>query len=225
MVSYESANHKVFLDFIFERCYRFLMTGKRLFENKFLERLTHVHPAVPVSFWVPISFLFLALSLESLSSKSVVLLWICGFFSWTLFEYSLHRFVFHSKINNPHVKHFVWLVHGIHHDDPNDKTRLLMPLVPSIILGIFVYSILNIFILDNYLKALFSGFIIGYMAYDYLHYLVHTMPLQNRLFKWLRSYHALHHHHNSDGGFGVSTPLWDYVFNTLVKNNRLKTRQ
>jgi sterol desaturase/sphingolipid hydroxylase (fatty acid hydroxylase superfamily) len=30
----------------------------------------------------------------------------------------------------------------------------------------------------------------------------------------------LHHHADHDGGFGVSSPLWDVVFRTMPKANR-----
>jgi sterol desaturase/sphingolipid hydroxylase (fatty acid hydroxylase superfamily) len=30
----------------------------------------------------------------------------------------------------------------------------------------------------------------------------------------------LHHHADNDGGFGVSTPLWDIVFGTMPRPKR-----
>lgn len=47
---------------------------------------------------------------------------IYGFFSWTLTEYMLHRFFFHSEDywlpNHRKILALHWVIHGIHHTFP-----------------------------------------------------------------------------------------------------------
>ena len=66
-----------------------------------------------------------------------------------------------------------------------------------------------------------AGFLFGYAAYLFVHYLVHALqPPQNAL-KVLWVNHAIHHYKNPDVAYGVTTPFWDFVFRTLPKK---KTR-
>jgi sterol desaturase/sphingolipid hydroxylase (fatty acid hydroxylase superfamily) len=37
-------------------------------------------------------------------------------------------------------------------------------------------------------------------------------------FKDLRAWHMRHHHSPKHGNFGVTLPLWDYVFGTAIRS-------
>ena len=52
---------------------------------------------------------------------------LAGAFTWTISEYCLHRFLFHFPARSRLGKWLVFLFHGNHHEDPKDKTRLVMP--------------------------------------------------------------------------------------------------
>ena len=58
------------------------------------------------------------------------LLWLfpVGVFAWTLLEYGLHRFVFHTEfaIQNPKTAEFVNGSHLNHHAAPRDPDKLLV---------------------------------------------------------------------------------------------------
>ena len=58
------------------------------------------------------------------------------------------------------------------------------------------------------------GFIIGYLAYDMVHYYVHHATPTTRVGRYLRQVHMLHHFRDPEGYFGVSAPYWDVVFGT-----------
>ena len=34
--------------------------------------------------------------------------------------------------------------------------------------------------------------------------------------KWQKKYHLAHHYKNFELGFGVTSAMWDYVFNTVL---------
>ena len=64
---------------------------------------------------------------------------------------------------------------------------------------------------------IFSGFIAGYLAYDYTHYHVHHHAPKTAFGRRLREQHMRHHFQDHRFGYGVSSPLWDVVFRTLPR--------
>ena len=55
---------------------------------------------------------------------------IGGYLFWTISEYAIHRFVFHFEPEKGIGARLHWIIHGVHHDHPNDPLRLVMP--PSV---------------------------------------------------------------------------------------------
>jgi len=91
-----------------------------------------------------------------------------------------------------------------------------MPLLVSIPLAILFYFLYTS-LFGIYGSTLFSGFLLGYVAYDSVHYATHHMRMNNRIGKFLKEYHLRHHFQDDNTGYGVSNPLWDYVFGTTPK--------
>jgi sterol desaturase/sphingolipid hydroxylase (fatty acid hydroxylase superfamily) len=189
----------------------------RMFESDFLERFSRIHPATPFVAWIPISALFLTRSAlrHDLGPASIVGAFVAGMFSWTLAEYFLHRYVFHWTNDTPRGRRIHFLLHGVHHDYPNDKDRLVMPLLTSVPLAIIFYALFTSILGRTLGEPAFAGFVVGYLFYDGTHYYVHHFIPTGRWGKLLRRHHLTHHHADHDGGFGVSSPLWDIVFRTL----------
>jgi sterol desaturase/sphingolipid hydroxylase (fatty acid hydroxylase superfamily) len=137
---------------------------------------------------------------------------------WTLTEYWLHRKFFHWEPDNAIGRRMHFIIHGVHHDHPNDKLRLVMPPGASIPLAALFFGLFYlVFGLPTGLP-LFAGFLIGYLVYDYTHYYVHHFVPKSDLGKRLREQHMRHHFQDHRYGFGVSSPLWDVVFRTLPRN-------
>jgi sterol desaturase/sphingolipid hydroxylase (fatty acid hydroxylase superfamily) len=114
------------------------------------------------------------------------------------------------------------MVHGVHHDHPNDPLRLVMPPSASIPLAL-IFLALFWFALGPGRWAVFGGgFLAGYLAYDMLHYHVHHHKPRTRVGRTLRELHMRHHFQDDDRGFGVSAPYWDYVFGTAPRRRRVK---
>jgi sterol desaturase/sphingolipid hydroxylase (fatty acid hydroxylase superfamily) len=41
--------------------------------------------------------------------------------------------------------------------------------------------------------------------------------MKRGVWRWLKQYHLRHHYQDDQAGYGVSSPLWDYVFKTTRK--------
>jgi len=187
----------------------------RLFQNKYLESLTKTHPAIILGIYVPASLFSLWYYITHFNTPVITALgiFLSGFLFWTLIEYMLHRFIFHFVNDHPKVQKFHYLIHGIHHDYPKDKERLVMPLAPSLMFVAVFYSIYYA-LLGDLVYAFFPGFVIGYLCYAMMHYAIHAIkPPKN--FNYLWKHHNLHHYKCPDRAYGVSSPLWDVIFGTM----------
>jgi sterol desaturase/sphingolipid hydroxylase (fatty acid hydroxylase superfamily) len=189
----------------------------RIFKNPILESFTHVHPIVPLVLWVPvILFLFYrGIALKGIGTSEFAILFFFGLILWTFTEYVLHRFVFHWNASSRAGKYFVFLFHGLHHDDPQDPTRLVMPPVPAILIVSLLWMLFSSVFPYKYIDVIMAFFLIGYLCYDYIHYATHHFPMTSPVGKYLRKYHLQHHYSGEKSKYGVSSPLWDYIFGTL----------
>lgn len=191
----------------------------RLFKNPILEQFTYVHPIMPALVWLPVSAFsfYRGLHIYNISLSSSVSLLIFGALFWTFAEYVLHRFVFHFKPRNAFQERLLYLMHEVHHDDPNDQRRLLMPPIAAILIAAILWGIFVIFLGRAYINPFFSGFLIGYLVYDYTHFATHFWRIKGGMFQTLKKNHMDHHFKSPDTLYGVSSPFWDYVFNTFSK--------
>ena len=190
----------------------------RMFESDFMELFSHVHPITPLIIYLPAIgyMLYLANTAKGLSIGTIGALIFLGLLIWTLVEYTMHRFVFHYQPKSSWGKRFHFLLHGVHHDYPQDASRLVMPPVISIPLALFFYG-LFIVVFGQVAPALFAGFLVGYLCYDMIHYATHHLPMKRGFWLFLKRYHMSHHYKDDDVGYGVSSPLWDYVFRTKAR--------
>lgn len=194
----------------------------RMFESDFLERFSRIHPATPFVVWVPVAAAFVVRSAlrHDVGPVAIAGMFLLGMFAWTLAEYVLHKYVFHWTNDTPAGKRIHFLLHGVHHEYPSDKDRLVMPLLTSVPLAL-IFDALFTFVLGRAVgEPFFSGFVVGYLFYDGTHYFVHHFVPTTRWGKFLRRHHMTHHHADHDGGFGVSTPLWDLAFRTMPSKKK-----
>ncbi len=100
-----------------------------------------------------------------------------------------------------------WIIHGVHHDHPNDPLRLVMPPSVSIPLAsLFVWGFYAGARQPGVLPVL-SRFLSGYLFYDMLHYHVHHHRPKTALGRRLRELHMRHHFQDHERGYGVSRPV------------------
>jgi len=188
----------------------------RMFENDFMEALSHVHWTIPLWVFIPIiSFLlyrgFYVFKLPVLISIYLI---IAGLIIWTFTEYTLHRYVFHYVPKSQFGKRIHFIIHGVHHDYPKDSKRLVMPPTVSLPLATIFYLLFNTLFGNTYVLPFFAGFLIGYLFYDTTHYAIHHFNMRSKLWLAIKNHHAKHHYQNPSLGYGVSQPTWDYIFGT-----------
>jgi len=193
----------------------------RLFKNPVLEYFSHIHPVTPIIVFVPLLIVLSYFGFKEIGILNGAISFIIGILLWSLTEYVIHRWAFHYHPKSETGKRVHFLVHGIHHDYPRDATRLVMPLLVSIPLAVFFYFLFQA-IFGVYYMNIFSGFIFGYVSYDSIHYATHHFEMKGKIGKFLKTYHLRHHYGDDHTAYGVSNPLWDYVFGTVPQQVREK---
>jgi sterol desaturase/sphingolipid hydroxylase (fatty acid hydroxylase superfamily) len=198
-------------------------TPVRLFKSDFLEFFTHISPVTVIVIWLPIAIYFTLTAVSNLQGQSgwfIPVGILIGLFLWTISEYLLHRFLFHFKPHTPRQERLSFLFHGVHHAQPQEKSRLVMPIALSIPLAAlfyfaFVLIIGRLLASPDWVGPLFTGFLVGYLIYDLTHYATHHFAMRSGYAKYIKRYHMQHHYKTPNARFGVSSPIWDYVFKTM----------
>lgn len=191
---------------------------KQLFDNPLLEALSRTHIMVPISMWVATSagLVWYAFHYTNYSAGAIVGLFLTGLFVFSLFEYVLHRYLYHLEPTTPQRAKIQYTFHGVHHEFPKDKTRLAMPPALGVIV-VLVFFGLFFMLMGEAAYSFFPGFLVGYSGYLAVHFIVHAYPPPKNFFKKLWINHSVHHYKNPDSNYGVSSPLWDYVFRSYQK--------
>ena len=193
----------------------YLKASPPMFKSGLLDRFTRVHHLVPVVIFLPAIVLLFAAGIGRLGLLSAVLYAIGGYAFWTLAEYWIHRAIFHFEPEQGVGARLHWMVHGVHHDHPNDPLRLVMPPAASVPLALVFYAAFYVVLGADRAFAFGAGFLAGYLAYDMIHYALHHHTPRTRMGKWLRELHMRHHFQDDERGFGISAPYWDRVFGTM----------
>lgn len=182
-----------------------------MFRVDWMEALSKVHFSVPLLLFVPV----IAGCLWHAPATGASAMWYAyGLLVWTFTEYFLHRFIFHWTPPGKIGARLHFIFHGVHHDYPNDRLRLVMPPSVSIPLALFFFGIFRVILGAPTVFPFFAGFISGYLCYDMMHYAMHHLNLKYPFWQRIKQHHMLHHYQQPDKGFGVSSPLWDYIFGT-----------
>ncbi len=197
-----------------------LRASPRLFDNPLLDKLSRVHPVVPVVVFAPVIVALGVLAVQRTGTLPSVGWILGGLVFWSLTEYWLHRLVFHFEPDHPLGQRLHFIIHGVHHDHPNDRMRLVMPPSVSVPLSALFLLVFRVALGPVAWLAFGAGFLLGYLAYDMTHYHVHHHQPRTRLGRRLRAQHMRHHFQDHDAGYGVSSPLWDHVFGTVPSARR-----
>jgi sterol desaturase/sphingolipid hydroxylase (fatty acid hydroxylase superfamily) len=147
------------------------------------------------------------LTLKGSHPLHLIFLALAGMLSWTLIEYCIHRFLFHT------VQPFK----GWHADHHNRPSALLgaPPLASGGLMALLIF--LPALLLSNlwYATAFTTGVALGYLLYGLTHHGMHHWRSEWSWWKQRKVWHALHHHRAADAGhYGLTTSFWDRVFGT-----------
>ena len=149
-----------------------------------------------------------------------------GAFAWTLGEYLLHRFVGHGPKRKAVVGLGKLLPSGLaaefnrehlaHHADPSYFAPSSRKAVAGSVVSGALGAGLSLLLGPGLGVPFALGFALVYVAYEVIHRRVHTHPPAGPFSRWVRRHHLYHHHRSPRLNHGVTSPLWDRVFGTLV---------
>jgi sterol desaturase/sphingolipid hydroxylase (fatty acid hydroxylase superfamily) len=128
-----------------------------------------------------------------------------GLALWTAVEYLMHRWVLHRLA--PHYQH---------HEQPEALEYIFAPLWLSGVSAVVLWALLALAAGSWQLAALvMAGTVSGYLFYEALHVRMHSAAAGGPLLRTLRKHHFYHHFADDTRCYGVTTPVWDYVFGTI----------
>lgn len=192
----------------------------KLFKSPILEVLTKTKLWIVITIYTIVSTFWISLFLIYYNGTvlATIVSFVLGFFSWTFSEYAMHRWVYHKISDSSYDSGLHYVFHGIHHEYPSDEDRIILPPVPGLII---IHGFLLIFylMLGTVALSFCAGFLMGYLAYTTIHWMVHSKPTPEKHNFWW-NHHNIHHYQQHDRAFGVSTPIWDYIFRTMPEKGR-----
>jgi dihydroceramide fatty acyl 2-hydroxylase len=191
-----------------------LQASPPMFRSRTLDHLTRVHRIVPLLIFGPAIVAIAVVVEPHMPLVASLIAFASGWVFWTLCEYWTHRTVFHFEPESGLGARLHWMIHGVHHDHPNDPMRLVLPPVVSIPLGAAFFGLFTLVLGTPRGWAVCAGFYSGYLVYDMLHFALHHHRPKSRLARRLHQLHMRHHFEDERRGFGVSAPWWDIVFGT-----------
>jgi sterol desaturase/sphingolipid hydroxylase (fatty acid hydroxylase superfamily) len=149
-----------------------------------------------------------------------------GLLIWTFLEYLLHRFVFHTRIpiRNPRLRYIVNASHLGHHASPRDPNQLLVLPAFGAAISLLLFGLFAAISRSWYSAAgVMTGVWAGFLYYEAVHYRVHFSLAGGGMVAWQRKAHFYHHFTNNRRCFGVTSPIWDYVFGTTRPTSSAQT--
>jgi sterol desaturase/sphingolipid hydroxylase (fatty acid hydroxylase superfamily) len=184
---------------------------------------------IPLVFYTAVVLCLFTLTRDdAISWAASFALLVAGLLSWGLLEYGLHRFAFHYDARSEFGRKVVYAAHLSHHDNPRASNGIFSSLIIST--PVATAYLLLAWIATGSGRAasyLFTGLVVGYFYYEWLHFRSHHRRARLRLFRYLQKYHLLHHHQTPERRFGVTSPLFDIVFGTFqpVSNRQFDVRR
>ncbi|GAB0496841.1 hypothetical protein MMPV_008162 [Pyropia vietnamensis] len=192
-----------------------------MFPIPWVEALTKCPWYVPLLFWIPVLFAEMYRYVHLMGGVAAIdplsfLGWgAAGGAGWLLFEYSLHRWIFHAVPTGYWGNIFHFLLHGHHHITPMDFDRLVFPPVPAMLVGWPVWLGAPALLGTRAGYPWLAGFLIGYLIYDMTHYWIHRSEPSWAWLKAQKRRHTLHHFFNPRVNYGISNGVIDVLFGTL----------
>lgn len=188
----------------------------------------HFKAYTPYIFYIPLLVVMCTICAmrEERSPLMVVALLATGLLSWGFIEYFVHRFILHSRFKLKGFRLPGNITHLNHHARPQAVDRLHVALSESIPVSA-IYGVLAWAVLGSWQSAVWSytGMMAGYFFYEFLDHQAHHGSSRNRLVRYFRNYHLQHHHEDALVRYGVTSPLFDYIFGTYHPRKKSAQRR
>jgi sterol desaturase/sphingolipid hydroxylase (fatty acid hydroxylase superfamily) len=145
------------------------------------------------------------------------------FTAYPFVEYGVHRFILHGR----YLYRFPWTaalwkrIHYDHHQDPNDL-RVLFGALSTSLPAIVMATVPIGLSIAGWPGVPFS-FATGlacFMVYEFCHCMQHLrVNPQNTYLRRIKRHHVLHHFHNEQGNFGITSVFCDRIFGSMYENS------
>ena len=161
-------------------------------------------------FICPFLFIYLGMG-HGVGRAAMIAGVVSGVVTFTLIEYSIHRWMLHDPNN------VLYPLHEVHHNEPERPSAFLFP-TSIVVLGL----VWLVFAKGLHLPSLsffIAGIAAGYCYFGAIHHLEHSIRINQIPWRWMQKRWAAHsvHHRLNQNNFGVMTSFWDHVFGTQMK--------
>ena len=174
------------------------------------------------SFWLfPLISAALLLANAPDSYRTLPYLFLSGLLMWTVMEYIFHRVLLHHRFRGPFLHKVIASAHMRHHATPGDANHILVYPSFALVFSTIIYASLALLTGSGYATTgIISGIWAGFLYYEAVHYRVHVSLKSSGLLQRQRRAHFHHHFADSSTCFGVTSPIWDYIFGTGPTSGR-----
>lgn len=206
-----------------------MIFGSRLWDGRkhYLDRMTlgdlvrayAAYPAIRAYALLAVVSAGFTVALWDGRPLGVGLAMIIAALAYPLVWYGLHRFVLHGRYlyRSAHTARVWKRIHFDHHQDPNDLGVLFgalyttLPTIAAVTLPI------------GWLLAGPAGSAAAFgtgmavtCAYEFCHCIQHlAYAPKSRFLARIKKLHLLHHFHNEQGNYGITSFLWDRIFGSF----------
>ena len=125
------------------------MNESKVFKNPILEKLSRTNSYAAISVYLVISLGIAGYGFSSIDQSITygIVYLVLGLLAFTLVEYVVHRFLYHSGEDYKNEVNWQYKVHGVHHMFPKEKDLLAMPIPLALLLS--AHTLFGILCLDR----------------------------------------------------------------------------
>jgi hypothetical protein len=153
---------------------------------------------------------------------------LAGALTWSASEYAIHRFVGHGPKRERPAGLRAFLTpsglaasfneeHLAHHTDPSYFAPTHQKVVAAIAVTTAAAAIGSLLVGPRRGISYALGLGAMYAGYEVVHRRIHTHAPRGHYSRWVRRHHLYHHHKSPRTNHGVTSALWDKVFETEVE--------
>lgn len=154
--------------------------------------------------WILVSLIHFMRVYERMNASSLVLYGFGNGIVWTFNEYWIHRLVLHQFMYS--------IYHKIHHAYWSQALFSPQWFIGSSMA--MYYGGFWVLFGADITKKTFIFVPLYYVLFEWIHFTSHDARERRSWLLWVKQYHRLHHL-DEETNYGITTPLWDWVFGTL----------